>query len=365
METNLIHPSKTTLTAVDIFCGCGGLTKGLKMAGFRVVSAVEINPMAVKTYKANHQGVSVWETDIRKLQPDRVLNRIGRNLGEIDLLAGCPPCQGFSTLRTLNGSVGVGDPRNDLLLEFLRFVEGIQPRAVMVENVPGLAKDLSFKLFCERLESLGYIGDSAVLNAADFGVPQRRRRLIYLAGLGVGIPFAKKGKKTKNIKDVLFTLPVPGESGDYIHDMPERRSSKVKQIIRLIPKNGGSRKDLPNELQLDCHRRCNGFKDIYGRMTWNEVAPTITSGCTNPSKGRFLHPEEDRAITLREAALLQGFPVDYKFVPEIGKGALAEMIGNALPPPFIAAHSKNVRRVLQNSAATRKSDLISKRLSDM
>ena len=119
------------------------------------------------------------------------------------------------------------------------------------------------------------------------------------------------------------------------------------QMIRRIPKDGGSRTDLPEEDQLDCHKRCNGFKDVYGRMAWSEVSPTITSGCFNPSKGRFLHPEEDRAITMREASLLQGFPRQYKFPAGSGKSAIAMMIGNALPPPFIAAHARRVLNSLQ------------------
>jgi DNA (cytosine-5)-methyltransferase 1 len=128
--------------------------------------------------------------------------------------------------------------------------------------------------------------------------------------------------------------------------MPEHRTTKVMEIIRHIPKNGGSRRDLPEEFQLECHKRCNGFKDVYGRMKWNDVAPTITSGCFNPSKGRFLHPDEDRAITMREAAILQGFPKSYKFNTTNSKIALALIIGNALPPPFIAAHGKSIRKFL-------------------
>ena len=123
------------------------------------------------------------------------------------------------------------------------------------------------------------------------------------------------------------------------------------ELIQRIPKNGGSRTDLPEEDQLECHKRCNGFKDVYGRMAWGDVAPTITSGCSNPSKGRFLHPEEDRAITLREAALLQGFPLRYKF-PTSNKSAVALMIGNALPPPFITAHARMIRDTLQNNGGT-------------
>ena len=270
----------------------------------------------------------------------------------MDLLAGCPPCQGFSTLRTLNGSVRIEDPRNDLLLEFQRFVEVLRPRAVMMENVPGVADDERFSCFSKKLDRLGYVGEHRILDAADYGVPQRRRRLIYLAGYGIAIPFASKAPKLMTVKDVLRDLSKAGESGDRLHDMPERRSSKVMRIIRCIPKDGGSRTDLPEELQLECHRRCNGFRDVYGRMAWNNVAPTITSGCSNPSKGRFLHPEDHRAITMREAALLQGFPGKYKFAPEICKEDLAAMIGNALPPSFIAAHSRSIRRVLRSNGVT-------------
>lgn len=339
-------------TAVDLFCGCGGLTVGLRKAGYRVLAAVEIDPLSVKTYKVNHRDVAVWEMDIRDLEPAKLLEQLGLNPGEIDLLAGCPPCQGFSTLRTLNGSVRIDDPRNDLLLEFQRFVEALRPRAVMMENVPGLADDERFASFCKKLKNLGYLGDHRILNAADYGVPQRRRRLIYLAGNGVEIPFAGKARKLTTVRDALGDLPKAGESGDPVHDMPERRSPKVMNIIRRIPKDGGSRTDLSKKFQLECHRRCNGFWDVYGRMAWSDVAPTITSGCFNPSKGRFLHPEEDRAITMREAALLQGFPAKYKFAPETGKEALAAMIGNALPPPFIAAHSRSIRRILRNSGGT-------------
>ena len=336
-------------TAVDLFCGCGGLTVGLKRAGFQVVGAVDIDPLSVKTYTANHPEVRVWQQDIRELEPSELLEEIGLEVGQLDLLAGCPPCQGFSTIRTMNGRVRVKDPRNELVLEFQRFVEALRPRAVMMENVPGLADDERFASFQRKMRELGYLGHHRILNAAEYGVPQRRRRLIYLAGLGVEIPFGRKSRKMKKVKDAIGGLPKAGESGDPVHDMPERRSPKVMALIRRIPKDGGSRTDLPEEFQLDCHKRCNGFKDVYGRMAWNDVAPTITSGCFNPSKGRFLHPEEDRAITMREAALLQGFPRRYKFPTTDNKSAVALMIGNALPPPFIAAHARSILRVLRDN----------------
>lgn len=337
------------LTAVDLFSGCGGLTAGLKIAGFRILGAVEVDPLSVKTFKANHHGVEVWEMDIRELEPAELLEKFGLKEGELDLLAGCPPCQGFSTMRTLNGAVKVEDPRNDLLLEFQRFVEALRPRAVMMENVPGLADDERFAVFCRKMKKLGYLGDHRILNVAEYGVPQRRRRLIYLAGAGMKIPFADKADRRSTVKEAIGRLPKAGESGDPMHDMPEHRIPKVMEIIQHIPKNGGSRRDLPEDLQLECHKRSTGFKDVYGRMAWNDVAPTITSGCFNPSKGRFLHPEEDRAITMREAALLQGFPRRYKFPITNNKSAVALMIGNALPPPFIAAHGKSIREVLQSN----------------
>ena len=249
-------------------------------------------------------------------------------------------------MRTLNGAVSVEDPRNELLLEFQRFVEALRPRAVMLENVPGLAEDERFTYFCRKMRKLGYLGEHRILNAAEYGVPQRRRRLIYLAGLGFEIPFADKAKRQMTVKNAIGGLPKAGESGDPVHDLREHRTPRVIDLIRRIPKDGGSRIDLPDEFQLEC-----GFKDVYGRIAWNDVAPTITSGCFNPSKGRFLHPKENRAITMREAALLQSFPRWYKF-PTNNKSSLASMIGNALPPPFISAQAKSIRRILLNGGGT-------------
>lgn len=297
---------------------------GLKEAGFQVVAAVEIDPLAVETYNTNHVHVETLEMDIRFVKPAELLKRLALKKGELDLLAGCPPCQGFSKLRTRNGSIPAEDPRNALLLDFHRFVETFLPRAVMMENVPPLANDSRFSNFVKKLEHLGYIGCHRILDAANYGVPQRRRRLIYIAGHRIEIPFAEKEDKTLTVKDAISGLPKAGSSGDFLHDLPERRDPKVMKIFHNIPKDGGSRSDLPEELQLDCHKRCDGFSDVYGRMSWGDVAPTITSGCFNPSKGRFLHPEEDRAITMREAALLQGFPMTYKFASTTGKEALAD-----------------------------------------
>ena len=314
------------------------------MAKFKVIGAVDIDHISVETYKANHPEVQTWHTDIKQLKVSSVKRKLGIKKGQLDLLAGCPPCQGFSTMRTLNGARSVSDSRNDLVMEFLRFVEGLKPKAVMMENVPGLADDRRFSKFRKRMEQLGYEGDFMILNAMDYGVPQRRRRLIYLAGLKRLPKFARPGTKMKTVRDAIWGLPPAGSSGDAVHDIPENRSSKVLALIKRIPKDGGSRTDLPEEDQLECHKKCDGFKDVYGRMAWDKPAPTITSGCFNPSKGRFLHPVENRAITMREAALLQGFPKSYKFPTTNNKQAIALMIGNALPPEFIRRHAMAIRK---------------------
>lgn len=335
--------------AIDLFSGCGGLTLGLKQAGFRIVGAVDNDNLSVATYKANHPEVFVWEKDISELSTLTVKRKLGIRKRKLDLLAGCPPCQGFSTMRTLNGSRVIIDPRNDLIEKFYRFVKDFMPKAVMLENVPGLAADNRFKIFYDRLESLGYKGNYDVLNAANYGVPQRRRRLIYLAGYKRKIEFAPKAKKQKTVKEAIANLPPAGTSGDPIHDLQEKRTPRILQLIKKIPKDGGSRTDLPETEQLECHKKCSGFKDVYGRMAWEGVAPTLTSGCFNPSKGRFLHPEEDRAITMREAALLQGFPKNYRFPIIKSKSDIALLIGNSLPPEFVKRHGQQIYSFLEYS----------------
>lgn len=342
-------PLNNELTAIDLFCGCGGLTVGLKRAGFKVIGAVDNDPIAVATYRSNHRDVKIWKKDITKLKIDAVKRRLKLRKGDLDLVAGCPPCQGFTSLRTLNGSKEVEDPRNDLVLEFQRFVKHLRPKAVMMENVPELAEDKRFADFKAYLKRLGYVGQYRILDAGNYGVPQRRERLIYIASLGEKVHFARRSKRLKTVRDAIAGLPMAGESGDPLHDIIEHRTPEVMNKIRRIPHDGGSRTDLPEEDQLPCHIRCSGFKDVYGRMAWDKQAPTITSGCFNPSKGRFLHPEEDRAITMREAALLQGLPRKYKFRGTKSKSTIALMIGNVLPPPFTAAHARMIRKVLINN----------------
>lgn len=339
-------------TAIDLFCGCGGLTLGLKRAGFNVVAAVEIDRDAAKTFRANHPDVALKESDIQELSPRVMLRELKLRVGQLDLLAGCPPCQGFSSLRTRNGAARNRDVRNDLVREMLRFAKVFKPKAIMMENVPGLATRKPFFDLCAGLARLGYKINFAVKDAANFGVPQRRRRLIMLAGRGFEIEFPDGARKVRTVRDTIRSLPKAGRSHDPLHDIPEmRRSAKVAALIRDIPKNGGSRSDLPKRRQLTCHKKSDGFKDVYGRMAWDKVAPTITGGCFNPSKGRFLHPQENRAITMREAALLQGFPLRYIFDARTGKQRIALMIGNALPPEFIRRHALAITGALANRSS--------------
>lgn len=334
---------RNDLYAIDLFSGCGGLSLGLKGAGFAVTAAVEIDRKAQQTYKLNHPDVRLYAEDIRKLDPAQILQDIGLQVGELDLLAGCPPCQGFSRLRTKNKMTSVSDDRNDLVEDFLRFIQVMRPKTVMLENVPALSKDARFLSMQGELHVLGYETVVHVLDAADYSVPQRRKRLIMLASR-VHIPVvAEKAKRRVTVRQAFKGMVEPGEGRDRLHAMGENRSQKVRNLIALIPKDGGSRGDLPAKYQLDCHKRRDGFNDVYGRIAWDEVSPTITSGCHNPSKGRFLHPAQDRTISLREAAVLQGFPRSYKFDIAHGKESIALMIGNALPPPFITAHAESLR----------------------
>jgi len=332
--------------AIDLFSGCGGLTLGLKLAGFRVIGAVEIDPLAVETYYKNHKRVVIWNKDIKKIPAVEVMRKLKIKPGQIDLLAGCPPCQGFSTMTTLNGRIG-HDERNELIFEFLRFVKVLRPKTVMMENVPKLAKNSRFKKLCDSLEKLGYILNYAVLDAAKYGVPQRRKRLILVAGKGKEIRFGRKTHNGPTVRKAFACLSKWRSKTDALHKLKgKKRNADVMERIRAIPQDGGSRLDAGPEHQLPCHSRgrCNGFKDVYGRMAWNDVSPTITGGCFNPSKGRFLHPTKNRAISMREAALLQSFPPDYLFPTNRGKSPVAQMIGNALPPEFIRRHALKIHR---------------------
>jgi DNA (cytosine-5)-methyltransferase 1 len=334
--------------AIDIFSGSGGLTVGLKKAGFRVVAAVEIEPHAFATYKTNHPEVQAYKQDVRTVKGQSLLAL--SPTGNIDLLSGCPPCQGFSSL---TAKYKRSDPRNELVLEMGRLVEEIQPKIVMMENVSGLPKKgfEFFETLLKKLDSLGYITNWDILQVADYGVPQSRQRLVLLAGKGFPIHLPKPThskmgeyglRKWRNVRDAIGDMPEPislseanssGGPQRYNWHIVRTISSDTLKILKAA-RPGESRVKLPDELRPPCHKnREDGFNNVYGRLSWEQVAPTITGGCTTFSKGRFGHPEQDRTISVREAALLQTFPIDYIFdTPYMDY--VCEMIGNALPCDF-------------------------------
>ncbi|QHE85071.1 DNA cytosine methyltransferase [Hydrogenophaga sp. BPS33] len=345
--------------AIDLFCGAGGLSLGLSNAGFKVIAGIEINPTAAETYRVNHPKSIVYEQDIRDISVENLLRKHKLKPGDLDLLAGCPPCQGFSTQGTRNRAAVKDDDRNNLIFEFLRVVALALPKTIMLENVPALARDWRIEKLKKELDALGYIIDDEFIqikDAADYGVPQRRKRLLIKASRYGSIPSPKKVQDKVTVRAAIAHLLPAGESGDLLHDLGESRSKKVQEIISLVPKDGGSRHEIPRRYWLECHKRQEGsYRDVYGRMRWDDVAPTMTGGCHNPSKGRFIHPVEDRAITLREAALLQSFPSTYQFLLNKGKDHVALMIGNALPPEFIRRHAQEYLQHLKeisNDAGT-------------
>ena len=338
------------LTAIDLFCGAGGLTLGLKRAGFNVVAGVEINPEIAKTYKANHPTTKLLIRDVREITGKEILELTG--LKEIDLVAGCPPCQGFTTLTT---KYHRKDPRNDLVLEMARIVEEMKPKMVMMENVPGLAARGKHLLdeFVERLESLGYRVNKRVLQMADYGVPQSRRRLVLLAGKGFEIPLpepthcrtgdGKKGLKPwLTLADVIKNMPKPvtlsrskklgGPKKFNWHIVSDLKEISIRRLKTLNA--GDGRKSLPKELRPKCHVNSDrGFQNVYGRLSWEQTPPTITSGFTRTCMGRYGHPDDLRTISVREAASIQTFPMNYEFDTDFMNVA-CDLVGNALPYRF-------------------------------
>lgn len=344
-----MRSKSNALKAIDLFSGCGGLTTGLKLAGFHVLAGIEIDSLAASTYQMNHPEVRLLQKDIREVSGRGLMRLLGLRKGQIDLIAGCPPCQGFSAMRTLNGSRPVRDESKNLVFEFVRFVRVLLPRTVMMENVPALADDSRMHRVLKTLRKLGYACDCRVLDASDYGVPQRRKRMILIGSRFGPVDFARRVQPQRTVKQTIGWLPRPGWSGDPLHDLTGRHGARVLSLIKRIRRDGGSRTELSERHQLECHKSTTGFKDVYGRMAWNKVAPTITTGCVNPSKGRFLHPTQNRAITLREAALLQTFPRRYRFSLESGRFPAANLIGNALPPEFVRRHAIKISHHLRKN----------------
>lgn len=334
------------LLSIDIFSGCGGLTEGMHQASFKTQLAFEIDEIASKAYRLNHPDTTVITKDIRKVSIEEINERLEGKT--IHLLAGCPPCQGFSSIRRLNRTTPVADERNDLIMEYVRLVEALNPYTIMMENVPGLVEyDLFNKALKILTKDLKYNVDFKVVNVRDYGVPQSRRRLVLVGSRLGEIKVAEPQYEKQTVRQTIGHLPLPQHSKDPIHKIFPNHKPHIQKRIELTPKDGGSRKDLPKKYLLKCHQAENvGFNDVYGRLRWDDYSTTITGGCLNPSKGRFLHPEQNRNISAREAAMLQSFPVDYKFPLDIPKTKLALLIGNALPPKFSYHQSENIKKHL-------------------
>ena len=340
-------------TAIDLFAGAGGATQGLKDAGFRVLAAVEYDADAAATFEANHPDVYMLPEDIRDVSPAVLRDYLNLARSDLSLLTACPPCQGFSTL----GSSGSDDERNDLVAEVWRFTREFKPAAVMVENVPGLKRDARWLALQRRLRGAGYSVRPWVVDAAKFGVPQRRRRLVAIA---VRQPRAEFKEDLRDMLPPSFDLTAPhaseviAQAGSIAKSRDEwHRARTPKRVvlerIRAIPA-GGNHYDLPEALQLACHRRLRqqgrrAATGPYGRIALDGPAPTMTTRCTTISCGRFVHPTEDRGISLREAALLQTFPPRYEFSGTYE--SMERQIGNAVPVRLAHALGLAVRAILE------------------
>lgn len=353
------------MNAIDLFCGCGGASLGLKMGGYDVVGAIDNDPTACETYFRN-LGLRPICEDLRSFSGQQILEHYDLRKGDIDLVVGCPPCQGFSSLRRTRHPDET-DPRKNLVTVFLKRIAEIQPRAVILENVSGIAtKDgLRYYLgrFLHKMEKMGYRSSWEVINAADYGVAQFRKRVFALCAKTGNKPVipakthsdpkkCSSSEVWKTVRDKIGNMPKlsQGESCVFIPNHRARtHSPKVLEIIKHIPKNGGSRSDLPRDLWLPCHwkllsDRGGGAESIYGRMAWDKPGPTMTCRCTTPSSGRFIHPEQDRAITPREAARLQSFPDSFAFPEEFASAE--RLIGNAVPAELMKIHATNLKEVL-------------------
>lgn len=317
--------------AIDAFCGAGGLSHGLIKAGFDVQFAFDFNERAIATYRAN-LGNHAHVMDAESVNPAKITTT-----EEVTLVAGGPPCQGFSVQRRGSHT----DARNDLIFEFLRIVKGFKPKLFLMENVAALASAKNSKHF-EKLkddaERMGYVIQSKILNAADYGVPQTRKRLFVLGirkdvKAEIVLPEAID-EPWQTVRDAIADLPSPSSETALLfpNHLPDNISALNRERISHVPPGGG-RNDIPVHLRLACHSvsvDVAGHRGVYGRLDWDKPAGTITTKCNSFTRGRFAHPVENRNITMREAARLQSFPDDFAF--HGGTVDVAHQVGNAVPP---------------------------------
>lgn len=324
------------IEAVDLFCGAGGLTAGLLQAGIEVKAGYDIEDACAYAYEYNNRGVKFILQDIQSVTGEQIKKHYSKDA--IRLLAGCAPCQPFSSYN--QGRDTKNDKKWPLLYAFSRLVREVWPELVTMENVPDVTKHGVYQDFVHELKSLGYEIWAEKVSCADYGVPQIRQRHVLLASR-IGkislLPPTHLGMPV-TVRDTIAKLPKlkSGEQNkkDRLHQCARLSALNFKRIQASKP--GGTWLDWPESLRTACHRKISGqtYRSVYGRMEWDKPAPTMTTLCIGFGNGRFGHPEQDRGISLREAALFQSFPNDYQFCPPQNKqsiGAIAKMIGNAVP----------------------------------
>jgi DNA (cytosine-5)-methyltransferase 1 len=349
-------------SCVDAFSGAGGLSLGLHQAGFDVRLSFDFDSLSIETQKLNGRYFSPSHiplaASIQEMLGGNLLKRLGLKRGDLALLAGGPPCQGFSIQRIGEDD----DKRNDLVHSFIKLVEEIFPRFFLMENVPGLLGQRgkeTYQAATKMAAKLGYFVHAQILDAADFGVPQRRRR-VFVVGERIDsglerfefpIPNTPENSRIP-VRKVISHLPIPPMDGsDHPMFMGHRRDRvsalNMRRLKALGP--GQDRQNLPASLLADCHKQdasVIGHRHVYGRMSWDEVAPTITARFDSFTRGQFAHPEQNRTISLREGALLQTFPEDYIFAGN--KVDIARQIGNAVPPTLAKSLGRQILKALKS-----------------
>lgn len=325
------------IKAIDFFCGAGGLTRGLLDAGVEVLAGVDNDERLRESYERNNSPSRFFGQDIRDIDIHQMRQDLGVGGEDLVLYAACTPCQPFSTLSRLKGK----DERKHLLSAFGALVREAPPDFILVENVPGLntvyGREI-YEQFREVLERCFFSGIYAdFLDAKDFGVPQVRKRFILLASRHGDVATPRQVAAVENVRDHIDKYPPieDGEESDgFLNHVSRRLMPHHKVIVRAVPKDGGSRRDVKDtSILLKCHQeRPNVHKDVFGRMSWDAPAPTLTGRCTDIYCGRFTHPDQDRGISLREAAALQTFADEYEFFGTFFH--MAHQIGNAVPVRF-------------------------------
>lgn len=337
-------------TCVDSFCGAGGLSLGLLKAGFKILLSFDSDVKCIDTININTPYFShpALCEDINNMLGGHLLEKIGLKKGELFLLAGGPPCQGFSIQRIGEDT----DSRNELVLKYGKLIEEVRPMFFIMENVSGIQGKrgkVCLTSLISNMERIGYVVHKKLLNAEDYGVPQRRKRIILVgerSDLGGKYMFPKATGEKHTVRETIGFLPPPPMDGLSHPDYPLHRRDRLseKNIQRLMALQEGEGRDhLPEELLADCHKIDSsiiGHRNVYGRMMWDDVAPTITARFDSFTRGMFGHPEQIRSISLCEGALLQTFPIDFMFSGS--KVEIARQIGNAVPPKLAKIIGKSI-----------------------